>query len=448
MRVLFFALEFPPVATTGMHRSAKLVRYLPELGVEPIVITLEAEDAARWFGAPCEPELSAELPSQLVVHRLPIGPPQPPVSRVGRFLDIFLRLEDDFAKRLQPALDRALPEIVRQHAPQAVYVSMPPFSTGKLAARVAERLGLPLVVDMRDGWSHYCPGAFPSYAHWRLTHRREHRLFERARAVVTVTRQLADVFRRTHPELPAERFHVIENGYDGTLELPDVIEVPPRRAEESITIGYIGRFYYDPLAREHARLPWWRRPGHRKLHYRPVDEDWLYRTPHFLFRAMAELRRRAPALGPRLRFTLVGQAPQWWQAMVGEHGLGDAVSCLGHVPNRDLARITAGFDAQLCTSVKVEGGQDYALASKTFDYVRAGRPIVGLVTRGSQREFLERSGLALLADPDDLDACVGVLERLARGGFSLAPDRAFLAQFHRRALAARMVRVLESAMLG
>ena len=84
------------------------------------------------------------------------------------------------------------------------------------------------------------------------------------------------------------------------------------------------------------------------------------------------------------------------------------------------------FSAQLCTAVKLDGGQDYALASKTFDYIRAGRPILGLVGPGAQRAFLERCGMATLADPDDLEACVAALGKVARGGYTMSPDRGFL----------------------
>lgn len=164
-----------------------------------------------------------------------------------------------------------------------------------------------------------------------------------------------------------------------------------------------------------------------------------------MFRTLAELRRRSPGLARRVRFVHVGQKPPWWEAMVLEHGLSDAVSCLGRIPHAQVLATARGFDAQLCTSVKVEDGEDYALASKTFDYVLAGRPILGLVTRGAQREFLERSGMALLADPDDLQASLDALEQLVRGGFVLTPNRGALGAYHRRVAASEMAKILREA---
>ena len=160
---------------------------------------------------------------------------------------------------------------------------------------------------------------------------------------------------------------------------------------------------------------------------------------------MAELRRRSPALGKRVRFVLVGDEPPWLSEMAAEHGIQDAVRCMGRVANAEVPALVRSFDAQLCTSVKVHGGDDYALASKTFDYITSGRPIFGLVTRGAQRDFLARSGMAVLADPDDLNAAVEALTKLVQGGFSLTPDKSFLATFHRSAIAERMAAAMRAA---
>ncbi len=445
MRALFFALEFPPLSTTGVHRSAKLCKYLPELGIEPIVITLNEDDASKSFEVPLEPSLMDELPRGLSIYAVsaPVG--SAPSTRLGEFLRIWGHAEDSFADRIRPALMKMLPAIVARHAPSVVYVSMPPFSTGRLAADIARELRLPLVVDMRDGWSHWCAVPFPTYAHWVIVHARERKLFEQAAAIVTVTEQLADVFRGSHPHIPARRFQVVSNGYDGSLVVPESFEVVQTSADSLVTVGYVGGFYYTPESRASAFTPWWRRARHRKLNYVPVREDYLYRSPHYFFRTLRELKRRDPALGARVRFALIGEKPRWLDAMAAEHGVENAVHCYGRVPNARVLELAQSLDALLCTSTKVEGGQDYALTSKTFDYVRAGRPILGLVTPGSQKDFLERSGLAVVADPDDLDASVDALARIARGGFTLRPDRPFLATYHRRALAERMAEVLRTA---
>ena len=132
--VLFLAFEFPPVNTTGMHRSAKLAKYLGEFDIQPIVITLRAQDSADAFQASIESSSLDDLPTNLVVYALPAPPTRPvPKTRLGKYLSIFGRVEDPLAKRVRPALARALPAIVARHRPSAVYVSLPPFSANTTA---------------------------------------------------------------------------------------------------------------------------------------------------------------------------------------------------------------------------------------------------------------------------------------------------------------------------
>jgi glycosyltransferase involved in cell wall biosynthesis len=446
INALIIAFEFPPVNTAGVHRSAKFVKYLPSYGINPVVLTVDPDDAARTFAAPLEPGLAAQVATTVRVYPIaaPSGGP-PPASRIGKFLSVFSRVEDPIAVRMRPALARALPAIMAQHEPQVVYASLPPFSAGGLALDIAERYQLPLVVDMRDGWSHWCAGAFPSYLHWARIHAKERALFNAATSVVTVTTQLAEIFRRSHPHLPRDHFRVVPNGYDGLLEIPDVCAIERSSCTREIRIGYVGNYYYTPEARDIALTPWWKRRGHRKIQYQPVREDWLYRSPFFFLRALGELRRRRPSLGDRITFVHVGKVPAWLPSMVAELGLSEAVKYFGVVPHSEVLSVSKTFDALLCTSVKVEGGEDYALASKTFDYVLSGRPILGFVTRGAQREFLAGSGMSLIADPDDLGACMNALASLVESDVALRPNRPFLDGYRRRAGAERMAQIMSEA---
>jgi len=132
--------------------------------------------------------------------------------------------------------------------------------------------------------------------------------------------------------------------------------------------------------------------------------------------------------------------------MLREYGVDHAVTALGRVSLAEAQALSASVDANLCTSVKVlDGGEDYALASKTFDYLVAGRPILGLVTRGAQRDFLTGSGTAIIAEPDDLEGCVDALRRLVIGRAGLVRDDEFVRRYRRSVAAAKLAETLEAA---
>jgi hypothetical protein len=73
--------------------------------------------------------------------------------------------------------------------------------------------------------------------------------------------------------------------------------------------------------------------------------------------------------------------------------------------------------------------------------------VVGFVTPGAQRWFLENSGLAVVSDPDDVAAAAGQLAALVEGRLSFAPNLDFLRQFHRRETAREMAGVLRRIVL-
>ena len=68
-RALVIAYHFPPVGGAGVQRAVKFVRYLPELGYEPVVLT----GPGGGGGQAIDDTLAAELTAGLEVHRVP-GP--------------------------------------------------------------------------------------------------------------------------------------------------------------------------------------------------------------------------------------------------------------------------------------------------------------------------------------------------------------------------------------
>ena len=81
------------------------------------------------------------------------------------------------------------------------------------------------------------------------------------------------------------------------------------------------------------------------------------------------------------------------------------------------------------------------IPGKTYEYLRAGRPILALTSEGALADLLRRTGGACVAEPDDIDAiarAVGDAYRAwNKGGAANTPDAAIVATFDRKSLAAR-----------
>jgi glycosyltransferase involved in cell wall biosynthesis len=438
--VLMLAFEFPPATSIGMRRSLMLARLLPEHGVRPVVVTTDAASLQQWHARPLDESPLHGLPDLVEIHRVACPHPVMPASLWRRRLRRLSVLGDeDTGRHWAAPLTAAWDRIVRETDPAAIYISLPPFSVAPVAARLAARSGVPLVVDFRDNWSQWAHALHPTWWHYRQVVAAERRCLEQATAIVTTTAQIAADLQAVHPHVDRSKFHVVASGFNGGL--PVIAE--RRTADRPFVVGYVGSFYYIPEQRASILGPWWRRSPQHWLGYTPRREDWLYRTPYFFFAALARLFDTRPELRSRVKVRFAGDQERWLDDQIRSFGLQDVVEHAGRLSYADSLAFQRDCDALLSTSAKVIGGRDPYVAGKTFEYLAAGRPVVAFVADGEQRDFWLRSGVAAVCDPDDDAASARQLETLVTGGFQSRPDRDFLEGFRSGETARKMAAVLK-----
>ena len=321
-----------------------------------------------------------------------------------------------------------------------MYTSLPPFSSGLLAVEVSKKFNLPLIVDMRDLWAMFGSSPLPTYVHYKLMINEERKIFEHATAILGVTPQLIDTIKKTHPSVDPKKFHLIPNGFDRQLGEPEAFRFDPNK--EKIVIGYVGAFYFVPEQRENVFKPWWKKRMHHMLEYNPAKQDWLYRSPYFFFKTMHALFQKYPQLKSKVQIEFVGKKPSWLDGMLNEFDLAGICVMHGFVDHKRSLELQKGFDLFLATSEKVIDGEHYCMPSKVFDYIGQKKPILGFVTEGIQKEFLENSGLAVICDPDDAPDSAEKLHKLFTEGKTFIPNHDYLGQFNRFELAKKLAGVI------
>ncbi len=441
MKILLFAFQFPPLATAGVHRPRRLAKYLPEFGIQPVVITTDRESFRRTMNSqPFDDSLLSDLPQTLEIERFSCGPAAAHRGgKLGKAFHIYFSVIGERFDQWRRQVGAALPSLVGKYNPKAIVVTMPPFSMAEFGCAIANRLEIPLLFDFRDPWSQWQVGPYRSWLHYRLTLRAEKRYLARADRVVCTSDQTRTDFLRIHPELPAGKISVVTNGYDA--EIVDWTSGGPTRAT-LFTIGYVGSFYYIPGAREAMLRPWWKKSGYRMVQYVPRKEDWLYRSPYFFFQAVAELLCKHPECRRRLQIRFAGRKPDWIEAQAQHFGLGELIEFVGHLDHSDALRFQRDCDALLVTSSKVLSGRDYSISSKTFEYFAMQKPILGFVTEGAQKDLLEKSGVALICDPDLPKESVDKLFELMEGRIRFRPNREFLESLNCRNLAGKFAAIV------
>jgi len=451
INVLFIAVEFPPLNTTGGKRPLKFVKYLRGFGINPIVLTVDETGGMKTFnsvkssfGAKPDYGLLRELPAEVTVYRVPIDFPKFQCSRRRkRSLRTYFKVTDGVAEAWEKNVMAEIGKIIGLHKPQAVYVTYPPSSAPSLAIKISKKSRLPIILDMRDAFSRWCTKPYRSRLHYRLAHNLEEKWFRESACVIGITKTLADDFAELHPGIDKNKFHVIPNGFDDeTVLTVDECRVDPLGKKGHFDIGYLGSFYYSPERWAGMFTPWWKKKGREMLHYTPRREDTLYKTPLYFFKALNKLFERRGDLADKVGVHFVGENPQWLLDMVEDNGLLRNCFFHGQVGYGESLSMGSSFDALLTTGVKIENFADYCMPSKLFDYVSLLKPIIGFVFEGEQKEFIENSGMGFICNPDDTAGSSNVLEKIIDGGYSLRPNKAYLEKFTRKNLTGRLAELI------
>jgi hypothetical protein len=210
--VLLIAYHFPPISgSSGLQRTLSFCRYLPDHGWRPAVLTVHP----RAYPAVNADQL-ADVPADVPVVRAFALDAQKHLSIRGRYPD-FLAMPDRWAAWWLGGVAAGL-GLTRRHKPRAIW-STHPIATAHLIGGTLSRLtGIPWVADFRDPMIEHDPETghvFPEDP----TRRRawtaiERRCATRAARMTFCTRGALELTHRRHPGIPAERWSVIENGYD------------------------------------------------------------------------------------------------------------------------------------------------------------------------------------------------------------------------------------------
>jgi hypothetical protein len=398
MKLAFFVLEFPPVNTTGNYRSAGFVRYLLSKDVDVLVFTCTIDSGEQTFGKKADFILMQGL-EKARIFRYNIKPFKKIWrTKLGNAIRIWWNTTDKIDKRwFTGKTQEEILQTLKIEKPDFLYFSMPPFSTARMALKVHKATDIPLIVDMRDAWSLWGTSPHQTFFHYWQKKKTEQLLFAKAQDILGVTPELVLDFQEQHPTVSKEKFKVIYNGVDdfGTTNLS--VEDP-----DIFKIGYVGSFYYSPDAEIENAKKWYQKKIRNMLQYFPRSEQWIYRSPYFCLKALAELVANEPEFTQKIRFEFIGLAPNWFLAMINDFNLNDIFVNHGFKSKQEVLRIQSSWNAILATSEKVVNGNHFCLPSKIFDAVESKKRIFAFVTDGSQKSFLKDYPQTVFFEPDEI----------------------------------------------
>ncbi len=409
--VLFVAYEFPPRGESGVQRSAKFVKYLPDFGYRPLVLTaaekeidaltrsidhslLEDVRQATVFSCRGAEHLLIRLPDKIELLR--------------RLLK-FCFLPDRNVLAWLPQAKRMAVQIAEAYPIDVIYTSVSPFSSGLLGRKLKKILGVPWVVDFRDPWADD-PGRFWSTKlHYRIEARQERRVVEAADAVVVVTPTMKQLMVARYPQ-QAGKVHVITNGFDAADFAACGNGAP---TSSKLRIGFTGRLMdHDRFTIRGSRGPltrFWM----SRITFRHSFTDLSTHSPGYLLRAVRALLDERPELEDKISLSFAGIFGERNEDLVRELGLQDAVSVLGYLPHAESIRLLMESDVLFLPMKRsTDGTRSPNYSGKIFEYMAAKRPILAAVPEGDARDLVKQARAGWCVDPCDVGAIKSLLEEL------------------------------------
>jgi len=378
--VLMVAFHFPPQAgSSGVQRTLRFAQHLPRFGWQPLVLTAHPMAYTATRG-----DLLHDIPPGMVVERAIAFDCARHFSLFGRYPGALAR-PDRWASWRFDALRRA-DSLIETHRPRLIWSTYPISTAHLIAAQVARRHGLPWVADFRDPMAQTGYPADPkTWAQWAKI---EHTALKDAAATVFVAPGARRFYEARYPTLDARRWQVIENGYDEDSFTPCEARAP--LDDTRLTLLHSGLIY-------------------------PSERD-----PRPLFEALATLPRD---FTPRfvLRLRACGDAA-WANALIERYGVGHFVHTAPALEYREALREMQRADALVVMQAANCNDQ---IPAKVYEYLRADRPMLGLVdAAGDTAQWMARihaPSAPMLANPADPAALAAALMRFVR---SLAADTA------------------------
>lgn len=452
--LLVIAGEFPPLKTIGRIRTVKFVEQLRAHGWEAVVVTLSPSGQEPNF----DPKLLDEIAEGMEVIRLPLPdieakiadfaklllgrkknvsftkepttpancPPQQistpsPQSNlldwahgiVRKLLRNFVHVPDNYLPWARVATEECI-KICAARKIDAIYTTLPPFSSAYVGHDLRQATGLPWIVDYRDLWFGDVLREWLPEWRKRLELRIEKRLLKAADVIVTVSEPKTAYMQRLHPDLKA-RWETLTNGYD--TDIYSNRERTRKLGQGTIEFVYTGRLFKN-------------------------------RRGYAFAEALGRIHKTDPRQVENIRVRILGGVEADIRARYDEilarHGIAHLYDFAGDVS------YSAAMDAQInCDYLLliVDTGEtsDGVIPGKLFEYVAARRPIFALCDPGATQQIIERAGLGKAVPAESIDACEIMLrEWLARPApEKMEADNDYLSQFDRREITRRLAALLD-----
>lgn len=407
------AFHYPPFSGgSGVHRTLKFSRYLPQFGWSPIILTAHT----RAYSQTNSQQLQ-EIPSDVLVKRAFALDTSRHLSYKGAYFKS-LALPDRWISWLVGAVPLGL-HLISKYKPDVIW-STYPIATAHLIGLVLSKVSrIPWAADFRDSMTE---DNYPT----DLTMKRCYTMIEEktiaaSQCSIFTASSTQEMYQTRYPKLLSSMCKVIPNGYDeDDFKDLDLDRKDSSERAQSIRIVHAGVVY-------------------------PIE-----RNPIPFFRALASLKKEKLITSTEIIVEFRGSGSEdLYASILQDLEIQDLVQILPALPYKAALR-----DCALADGLLLLQGQscNHQIPAKAYEYLRLGKPILALVDeKGETARLLRDNGGSSIIDLNNVEALRQNLPvffdaiRLARHSNC---DREKIRRYSRRTQAAELGDILRAVAQG
>lgn len=369
LSILYF---FPPMGGSGVQRTLKFVRYMPEFGYNPIVETIKEGHNFAY-----DETLLKEVPQDVKVYRSNSGetlwvrniieklsamrkpkaasdddiknsstskPKQnsPGLKeRVFKFIDLNFFVPDSKIRWYKHAV-KDVYNILNKEDIHYIFSSSYPYTVHLIALEAKKKTNLPWVADFRDPW---VGNTFMTMDHSEKRKKKERKLeaevVKYADKIIMVTEPICEDYKKRYPQYK-EKFVTITNGFDANdFEKVGVVK------EEKFNICYSGIVAKG-------------------------------QTPETLLKALERLFNENEKYKKNIKVKFIGFIIDEYIDLIQSSGVKENIQRIDYMPHSQCISHMKGADINLII-LSDENESRGVFSGKIFDYIGSQRPILGIM---------------------------------------------------------------------
>lgn len=416
MNALMVAYYFPPMGLSGVQRTLKFVKYLPENGWNPYVLTTDSpayyafddsleqdlqNDSIRIYRTVPDKISKAVKPKEGKIVKYPSALNQ----RIRRVVSqTFLQPDSRITwKKHALALGR---KILEENSIHSIFATAPPYTDFLVAHELAKESGLGYVLDYRDLWVDNAYYFYASPFHKSYAIDLETKMLTYAKRVVVINRYMKERMLQRYKFMSHEDITIIPHGYDED-------DFSPFRALKPdpnfFTITHSGLF--------------------------PDDL-----TPKYFFKALSLYIKKNPEAKTKIRANFVGLMRKSHMSMIKKYGLADNVVLKGYLPHSDCISEILQSDVLWMMSPN-----EIVTPSRLYEYIGALKPILISIPDGNMKQIALDTGAAVATDYNKVNQIVEAIDnlyKLWKTGYLPKANKSYAQSFERSRLTAQLAREL------